>query len=287
MIITNKLGLPAPLVQAVCNDPYDSGDCDISVTRLIKPPRAVVLAKRHRDEIEVDVSQRIYALMGQLGHAILERAGDTNQNIIEKRYFAAHMGWTISGQVDLIQNDTGNDLIDYKYTSKWSVKDGLKPEWEQQLNINRWLAESNGVTVNSLAIVSILRDWSAPGAARGDCPPEPVQVWPAPIWPREHLMRYLDERVRLHQEADALPDDALPECSSEERWAREPKFAVMVRGRKRALKLHDDYDAALAHAASEKGGYVEERPGESMMCRYYCDAWKFCPLGRAERGENS
>lgn len=285
MIITNKLNLPQPLVDAIRNDPYNSGDCDISVTRLIKPPRAVVLAKRHYDEIEVDASQRIYALMGQLGHAILERAGDVNTSIVEKRFFAEHMGWTISGQVDYIRNGPWAHLIDYKYTSKWVASDGMKPEWEQQLNINRWLAEQNGEGLfRSLSIVAIYRDWSAPGAARGSCPPDPVQVWPARIWSNDEVAEFLDQRVGAHKAASVLPDELLPECTPEERWARPAKFAVMTKGKKRALKLHDTPAEAAQHAASVAGGYVEDRPGENMMCKYYCDAWKFCPIGRAERG---
>lgn len=286
MIITNKLNLPQPLVDAVRNDPYNSGDCDISVTRLIKPPRAVALAKRHYDEIEVDASQRIYALMGQLGHEVLERAAKTNSNIVEKRFFAQHMGWTISGQVDLIQDAASSELSDYKYTSKWVASDGMKPEWEQQLNLNRWLAIQNGITnINKLSITAFYRDWSAPAAERGQCPPLPVEVFCAPVWSEERTLVFLSERIRLHQEASALPDESLPECSAEERWARLPKWAVMMRGKKRAIKLHDTPSEAAAHANNIAGAYVETRPGENMMCKYYCEAWQFCPVGREARGE--
>ena len=51
MKITNELGLPEALVAAVRNDPYDAGTCDISVTKLISPPRMVALEAEHGKEI--------------------------------------------------------------------------------------------------------------------------------------------------------------------------------------------------------------------------------------------
>ena len=36
-------------------------------------------------------------------------------------------------------------------------------------------------------------------------------------------------------------------CSEAERWARPAKYAVMKKGRKRAVKLHDDELEALGH----------------------------------------
>ena len=38
MKLTNKFQLPLALVNAVKNDPYNPGVCDLSVTRLIAPP---------------------------------------------------------------------------------------------------------------------------------------------------------------------------------------------------------------------------------------------------------
>src|SRR3954463_10849323 len=38
MKLTNRLGLPEPIVAAVANDGYSRGDADISVTSLLKPP---------------------------------------------------------------------------------------------------------------------------------------------------------------------------------------------------------------------------------------------------------
>ena len=140
MKIENRLSLPAPLVAAITKDPYDSQGSDITVTALLKPPRAVALEREHRDEIVIDAADMLWALVGQIGHSILERAAV--EGMVERRLFAEINGWKVSGQADLIPPDL---LIDYKFTTVWSCKNGLKPEWEQQLNALRWLAHRNGI----------------------------------------------------------------------------------------------------------------------------------------------
>ena len=60
--ITNKYGLPSSLYNALANDPYVGGG-DISITRLIAPPRIVALRKRHEAEIVEDASDRIWSLL--------------------------------------------------------------------------------------------------------------------------------------------------------------------------------------------------------------------------------
>jgi hypothetical protein len=96
--ITNRLGLPRSIENAVRNDRYSKGDAHISVTGLIGPARKRALEIRHADEITEDVSERIWALMGQIAHGILERADD--QGFCEERLFIERHGWRISGQFD-------------------------------------------------------------------------------------------------------------------------------------------------------------------------------------------
>ena len=73
MKLTNKLGLPAALVAAVQRwaDKYNKGDADFSATGLLRPPLMSRLQRDHRDEITEDVIDRLYALQGQVVHAIL------------------------------------------------------------------------------------------------------------------------------------------------------------------------------------------------------------------------
>lgn len=282
--ITNLQGLPQPIVDAITNDPYDSGASDISITRLISPVRQVELIRRHADEITEDASDRIWAIMGQLGHSILERAakdknGKDSGNIAEKRLFAEVQGWKVSGQVDLISGV----LTDYKFTSTYAVKEGVKTEWVQQLNLNRWLAHKNGIAVEKLEIIAILRDWSKPEAMRNpDLPQAQVIVLPVEVWSLEAAEAFMEQRVWLHQSARAASDADLLECSSEEMWERPEKYAVKKIGGVRASKLYDT--EREARAAVKQGQEVEHRPGERPRCQSYCSASPFCSQFKAWEG---
>ena len=74
MKITNNHNLPQSVVSAVSNDPYDRGGSDYTCTELISPVRQVMLRHRHGDEITEDASDRVWSLLGQAVHHILERA---------------------------------------------------------------------------------------------------------------------------------------------------------------------------------------------------------------------
>jgi len=79
----------------------------------------------------------------------------------------------------------------------------------------------------------------------------------------------------------------LPVCSPEERWEKPPVYAVMKRGRVRAVRLfRSDQDAKDFIAVQKDSNtlYVEDRPPESVRCLDYCavsglcDWWKANPL---------
>lgn len=67
-------------------------------------------------------------------------------------------------------------------------------------------------------------------------------------------------------------------CTDEERWHKPDKWAVKKPGNKRALKLHDTREAAMAHAGTTLE--VEYRPGEDTKCLKYCSVAQFCDHGR-------
>jgi hypothetical protein len=270
--ITNRSNLPEALVRAIENDPYDRGECDYSVTQLLKPARMVALERIHRDDIEEDAADRIWALMGQLGHLVLERAG---QGMVEKRLFATRNGLRISGALDLVSASGGSyKSTDYKFTTAWSAKNGPKPEWIQQLNLGLWLASENGITIDALEIVAIYRDWSKLEAMRSqDYPQRQASVFSLPIWPMPRTLAFLDERLAAMEAAKS----ALPECTAEERWEKPTVYAVMKEGRKSAVKLHDHEEQARLHAEQlGKQHSVETRPGQSTRCEAYCSCARFC-----------
>jgi hypothetical protein len=293
MKFTNASNLPLAIERAVSNDPYDSSGSDISTTRLIAPPRIRVLEKRNYDLLEEDVSDRIFSLLGQSVHHIIERA-KTRKELSEKRLFYKDEkitnGWTLSGAFDLLNRE--GHLTDFKVTSAWQVvhalKDG-KPDWENQLNVLDFLCRKNPnelinyktkIKVKRLSVMAILRDWSLFQTMKSDnYPKKQVAMIPIRRWTEDEQDNYIKERIKIHQNAEKV--SKLPLCTATERWRKEDQFAVMKSGRKSALRLLDTRQLALDYLKSQNmvegvGCSIVERKGEDVRCQHYCKVNQFC-----------
>lgn len=283
MRYTNNHNLPAPLYAALTNSAYKKVG-DISVTGLISSPRQRILMKRHHEKIVVDASENVFSLIGQMGHAVLERAATKNE-VSEMRMKADVNGWVVSGQPDLYESlhVSGGMLSDYKVTSVFSFLLGDKPEWECQLNSYAWLCSLNGIEVKSLQIVAILRDWQRRTAQRDSKYPQVgVHLINVPLWPLAKTEAWVYERVKIHQDAEKMADNSLPECSDIERWQREGQWAVMKDGGKRAVRVLETEEAANAVKDAKGAGHsVVYRPGEAIKCDSFCHAKPFCSQFKA------
>ncbi len=273
MKLTNNLRLPEPIVAAVTNDSYTKGDADISVTELLNPPQLRALKIQYWDEIVEDVADRIWSLLGQSTHSIIERAGIHDPgSLTEMTVTTEYLGWKMKGQMDHVALAT-SELFDFKVTSVWKVKGGKLPfEWEAQTNIyRRMLGREKGVDIQGIAIIAILRDWSRNEAERNpDYPPAQVVRLDVPLWTPEQADAYIEERIRQHQAAEP----AL--CTEEDRWTKPEKYAVMKRGNMRAVKLFDNAMEAHALADTASNLYVEYRPGEAVRCKTWCPVSRWC-----------
>lgn len=265
MNLTNVHGLPDALVNAVKNDPYTGGG-DISVTKLIDAPKRRTLYKKYREFVVEDVSERIWSLMGQAVHTVLERAG-TNA-LVEERLYAEVNGWKVSGQFDRLHLADAV-LQDWKVCSVYKAKGDVG--WERQLNCLRWLAHKNGMKVDRLQVVAIFRDWKKSEALRqSDYPQQNVQVIDVPVWSLEDTENYILGRVQMHQLSDSGEET---ECTQEERWYSGTSFALMKTGGKRAKKVAATRDE-LGELPPDH--YIEERPGINRRCESYCEVAPFC-----------
>jgi len=267
--ITNKLSLPQPILRAIERDDYDRGKSDFTVTELLNPPRQRALIKQHADEITEDVSDRLFALFGQIGHTILERAG--MDEYVERRFYATVDGKIVGGKADLILKP-GNKakLIDYKFCSHYTVKEGIKPEWTAQINMLRFLAKEDcGIEIDEAEIMAIY--W--PESVKHGNVKDPASVFPVELWSMTDTGAYIAQRISAHLNAEI----ALPFCTNEERWASKEQWAVMKLGRKSALKLHDSIESAQGQINTLPAGhYIEHRPCEYRRCLKYCAAAPFC-----------
>jgi hypothetical protein len=259
----------------LCTTDTKTRRADYSVTELIQPPQMLQLKRRHESEMTIDPADMLWRIFGKLTHGKLEAVGGS-QALTEEGLIAEVGGVTVSGQPDLYEREI---IWDYKVTSTYAVKDGPKAEWEQQLNLYACLFRRYGFAVKGLRIVAILRDWSATKAKREEgYPANQIQIIDVPVWDFTEAELFLCERVTIHNAAAVVSDEGLPQvfgCSDDERWMRPTKWAVMKKGAKKALKLHDNAEQAEAHAL-EVGGVVEHRPGEYLRCAEYCEAAPFC-----------
>ena len=272
MNLTNLLGLPDAFVAAVKNDPYTGGG-DISVTKLIDSPQRRVLYGKYKDFVVEDVSDRVWALMGQAVHTVLERAGTSA--LVEERLFMEVNGWKLSGQFDRL-HVADKTIQDWKVTTTYKA-DGDE-SWTRQLNILRMLAIHNGHDIERLQVVAIFRDWQRSKAERDEKYPQSnVKIIEIPVWDNDFAMAYIAERVGMHQAA--VNGDEV-QCSDEERWYAGSTFALMKEGNKRATKVADTREE-LGEPA--KGFFIEERKGGYRRCEGYCEVAPFCPQLARER----
>ena len=259
MNFSNRLNLPDPVVKALSSDDYDSGAVNSSVTTLIDAPQIKMLTRKHQDEIEGDVSDRLWSVLGTAVHNMFENHA-SGDYLSEERLFAEIKGWSII---------FGKD------------------SWAQQLNFYAWLVrQCKDVTVNKLQIVAVLRDWKQSEAQfKPDYPQAGIVIVDVPLWSTSQQDDFVAGRVELHQQAerDYINGDPIAFCTADERWARKPKYAVMKKGRKKAVKLHTDEVEALSHCERLGAGHsVDHRKGESVRCERYCEVSKFCQQHKEE-----
>ncbi len=282
MIITNNFNLPDPIVRALSHDDYTRGESNRSVTQLIDAPRVRILKKEHAEKITYDASELIWIALGKAIHRMFEEHG-VGKWKPEERLFAECRGWTISGQVDIQYHcdEAGTtqsvSLYDYKVTSVYSYI-FWKASYDQQLNFYAWLAEQHGMPVDGLYIVFVFRDWRKADALKNkDYPVSPIMVVPANLWPKTEQDVYVDERVKIHQDAEflRLTGEELPFCTDEERWKNPSQYAVKKPKNKRATKVFDSQDEAEQFISENdgKGFVVEDRPAVPKRC---ADGW--CPV---------
>ena len=72
MKITNKFGLPQPFVDLATKSAYSKGRSNYSVTEIISPPRIQRLRVKHWEEMEQDISDMTWSLMGNPGSNVLQ-----------------------------------------------------------------------------------------------------------------------------------------------------------------------------------------------------------------------
>lgn len=282
---SNNHNYPSAIADAITLYDKPPWKGDISNTTLTMPPRIKQLKQRHRHEIQEDLSDFFAMFLGSAVHDYIARRSMAPHRIIEKAFYYDIDGTKVGGIVDLYDTKTFTQ-DDYKVVRAWSFLNGMKPEYEQQLNINTWLLRKNGHKVDRHRIVALYRDWSEGQAYNKSYPQSHCVAYEAPIWKDTDAEAWIRERVELHKDAEKLPDDELPHCSSAERWEKPEKYAVMKKGRKSAVRVLDTWEEADAYM-NQKGyknpsHWINIRQGEFTRCEKWCQARPFCNLMNEE-----
>ncbi len=273
---TNKHFYPEWLSNMLKFNPYTTGPkkSDISVTQLIDSPQVLSLRKANRDTISEDVSDRVWAVWGSAVHSICEIANASNSDVlVEKRFHKKYTDKVVSGQVDIY--DIGNKAIyDIKTVSAYALMNGIKPAWAQQLNVLADLMSTANWPVEALFIVAFAKDFSAKNAkSNPSYPQQPLTIIEVPLWSKEECNEYIEKRLQRH-----FWDEHV--CTKEEKWQSEDRFAVMKKGKERAVKLFDTKEDAndfLVMQKDQEHLSIQDRPGYSMRCAQYCNVKDMCP----------
>ena len=112
-----------------------------------------------------------------------------------------------------------------------------------------------------------------------DYPQIPVVIINIPIWARQEQEEFIRSRIKLHKSYKDIPDDDIPPCTPEERWASPDTYAVKRPNSKRALRVFDKQTDALEFKKTHVDCHIleiEDRKGGDRKCQDYCSVSKWC-----------
>lgn len=305
--LTNKYNISDAIVKACSVDNHVTIG-DISVTQLIDSPQVRMLRK-HND-VEEDVSDRIWMLMGTAVHYVVElgeiesrearqileaaevfmkhdakEAAEWMYRFVEKHYpnhrdkdiltevTLSHTinGMTFSGTFDRYTISKGL-LDDYKNTSVYAyINAEARKKWDAQLNVYAFLLRENGYEVNAAQITAIFRDFSAGQRFQKGYPQKPIATFPVKLYSHKKMLEYLTERIRLHKNAEL--HNKIPDCTSKEMWATTDTFAITGPGRKKAIRVFPDKDLAQAFLLGDGAKYPKAFVEVRPGERKRCDSY--------------
>ena len=281
MRITNKYNLPDYVVRWAMTDHYDYEPDTLTATQLVKPMRQLILLQRHDHEIEADVSDFLKMRMGTAIHDSFERIDlpDCEQ---EQRVRTEIKGHTITGKFDILKHKKNKRyrVKDIKHTSVTKFLKNNTEDYIMQLSILRFLLWFNGyapLVDKEGDICFFFSDWMPAKAQRSDYPSIPVLEKAYTLYNLKDSRNFIERKVSEYRECQTLPDKMLPPCAPEDLWYTPAQFAVMKKGRKSAIRLHESRKSAerqIQEVGDDKM-YMEERPARVKRCAY-CFAKEFC-----------
>jgi len=314
-IYTNNKNLSLAMAVWLVHDDYDYIDDPtvISATTLLKPIKAIVLARKNNKlDKRVDISTLVNSRMGTAIHSGVEVAWKDPENLkvalkmlgvenlfdrikvnpepeeleedtipvyVEQRVIkeVGFKDYKITGKFDMVLDGR---VIDVKSTSVWTHIFGSKhDDYIKQGSIYRW-ANPEKITDDIMQIEYVFTDWRKMDAVKDPAryPQERVIPKEFPLMPIENTDRWIKGRVMEIDKYMSLPDDKLPDCTPDELWEKPTvwKYYKNPANKTRATKNFDNQVDAQARLAKDGFvGEVVEVKGEVVACRY-CAVAEIC-----------
>jgi hypothetical protein len=282
MNITNIFGLPEALV-SFASEEYEYEPKVYRATSLLKGYKEIMLTRKFYNDVSVDVSDLIFQLWGSAVHLILEQQ-PSNNTVKEERLYMKFGDYTLTGKFDEYEPD--NHLLrDYKTTSVYKIVYKNYDDWKKQGQIYAMLMEHNNNLVDKFEVVAFLKDHSKNSARYSkDYPILPVHKILFDISKEDisNINEWVSLRFKQIEIFESMDHNEIPPCTEEERWTREPTYALMKEGRKAALKVEKTEHALWVWAENNlkdselQSVKVERRPGSDVKCESYCIYNQFC-----------
>ena len=277
------------LFKIYANHYHKSGD--YSVTEIIDPPRVVALNNRYPECNEtIEMIRSTASLVGTGVHKYIEQLMKPYESKyqLEQNMKTKILDRVLSGTYDILSKGKTNDLYDIKTCKVWKlIFDPNMVDWHKQQNIYKWMADKNGIRIDSINILAVYMDWVEGNVVRNKSyPKEPMIIYPLEMWSDEKTENFITDRMKLHIGHEETPDEDLPACTPEERWGRFPegvteKFAIFkTKESKRAVRVLLTKEDAVEYCRTAKGlgsnSFVEVRYAARKRCEKYCSVNTKC-----------
>jgi len=290
MIITNKLGLPQALVDAIKEDEKEHNPKQYGVTTLLNPTREILLKRRHENSIEVDASECINQLFGTAFHSLIEKHDKTGMSELELEEKVLDE-YTLVGRLDLYDK-VREAIIDYKTGTCYKVMYKDFEDWRKQGLMYAWLCLRNGYIVKKVIFYVFLKDWTAREKRKqgSNYPESQIYTFEFDITVGDliKIEDWLTAKFEGIAVNEKLNDDELIPCSEEECWFTGNKYAVYKNTNDvKAQRVFDSIEEANGYLVNKMDGkgVVSFRVGEYRKCQDYCEVCNFCKYYKLRGGK--
>lgn len=257
----------------------------ISVTHLNDSPLIRTLMIEKWDDIQTDYSDYLLRTHGTGWHQYVESFADDDDSAEHKMELKIG-DWTLVGVAD---NYKDGIITDSKFVkaANLNFKETIE-KYTWQLNTYAYMHRKRGFPVNKLIIDADIRDWYFRDVVRYNYPKCAYKEIVLDLWDFDKQERFVQGRLDLHT------NHAHDECSPKDKWEKVTQYAIMEKGRKKAIaasvpKSGGDKILSIFQAEEiiEAKGltndyqngkiYIEKREGEKTRCENFCDVRSVCP----------